>query len=225
MKEMLEALGAWEIPVSITAILGVIFLLMQFTGEIIEWKGKIAPDILKLRKVIKEHRVKKKKQKQQLEQLDAVVTLLTEVDKTLKEVNKHYDADNIAQRNKWMEQVNENIKWTHERSVRYDESMKQLHELQAITSKLSEFTCKQIKEDYRNRILDFQHRISNARGKSSPEYFSREEFAKIYATYADYEAFLEYTNDENHQVDNAMEVIRRAEAGELPNIVFIEDLR
>lgn len=225
MKELIEALGALGIPVSVTVILGVIFLCMQLIGEIIEWSGKTAPSFLKLRKAIKERKMKKEKQKKQLENLDKIFDTLSEVDKTLKELNSHYGEDNIAERNKWMSQVNENIRWTQERSVRYDASMKELHELQAITAKLSEFTCKQIKENYRNRILDFQHRIINSKNKAEPERFSHEEFAKIYATYEDYEAFLAYTNDTNHQVDNAMSTINKAERGELPssyNLEFID---
>ena len=87
---------------------------------------------------------------------------------------------------------------------------------------MGELNKEDAKEEYRNRILDFQHRIINAKSKSEPEVFSHEEFNKIYTTYSDYEEFLEYTNDTNHQVDNAMETIKKAERGELPNIKFID---
>ena len=130
--------------------------------------------------------------------------------------------DNIQQRDEWMHRVNDNIEWTRSRAQIYDASVAELTALKDAANKLSEFNCKQIKESYRNRILDFQHRIINSKNKLEPERFSHEEFTKIYSTYEDYEEFLEYTNDTNHQVDNAMETINKAERGELPDCYNIE---
>ena len=222
MAEIIKSLGTWGVPAAVVAAIGVLFIILQILGEIIEISGKAAPKILKLRRVIKEARAKKRLREQNLDRLNDIVTLLNQVENTLQAVNSHYAEDNIARRNEWIAEVNANIEWTRERAQIYDNSLVQLLELKASTDKLSEFTCKQIKEEYRNRILDFQHRIINAKSKSEPEAFSHEEFNKIYTTYSDYEEFLEYTNDTNHQVDNAMETIKKAERGELPNIKFID---
>lgn len=220
MKYLVEALGGWGVPAIIVTAVLVIFLIMQVTGEIIEWTGKVAPRFLKIRKIFKERKMQKIKQRQQLEQLPEMFALLAQVKVTLDNVNSHYSEDNITHRNQWMDTVNRNIEWTQERARVYDNSVADLIALRSSVDKLSEFTCKQIKEDYRNRILDFAHRLRNARNKPEPERCSEEEFTKIYATYDDYEAFLEYTNDENHQVDDAMETIRRAERGDIPNIII-----
>lgn len=222
MKYLIEALGAWGVPVTGLISLAIIFLIMQVSGEIIEWTGKVSPRILKLRKVFKERKMKKLEQQAKLARLDDFINVMNDVNSTLTSINAHYSEDCINQRNDWIAQVNENIRWTHERATVYDNSVADLMRLQASAEKLSEFTCKQIKENYRNRILDFQHRIINSRNKLEPERFSHEEFAKIYATYDDYEEFLEYTHDQNHQVDNAMETIGKAERGELPECYNIE---
>lgn len=220
MENLIEALGAWGVPVAVIAVVVVIFIIMQVSGEIIEWTGKVAPKILKIRKIFKERKILKTKREAQLQKLDDVITLMVQVEDTLQKVNSHYDADNIARRDTWIAQINENVRWTHDRAQVYDNSVRDLVQLKISVDKLSEFTCKQIKEEYRNRILDFSHKLRNARNKSEPERCSEEEFRKIYETYNDYEDFLEYTGDENHQVDDAMELIRRAERGELPNIVI-----
>lgn len=225
MQELIETLGAWGVPAAVLGVIIGIFVVMQVTGEIIEWTGKVSPKILKVRKIFKENKEKKEKTQKILDQYDEQAKLLQSMQTLIADFNSHYSSDNMEQRNTWIKTVNDNLEWTRKRANIYDETVKQLTAMQSDVAKLSEFSCKIIKEDYRNRILDFQHRLVNARGKSTPEYCSREEFRKIYATYEDYEAFLEYTHDENHQVDDAMKTIRKAEAGELPNIVFIDDLR
>lgn len=225
MQYLIDTLGKWGASAAVILGVTIVFLLMQLTGEIIEWMGKVSPKILKLRKVFQEHKAMKKRKEEQLAKLDTIDTLLTEVNNTLTEFNKHYSADNIAKRDSWIDEVNQNIKWTRSRADVYDQSIKELSDLKLAANKMAEFNCKQIKESYRNRILDFQHRIINSKNKPEPERFSHEEFAKIYATYNDYEEFLLYTNDTNHQVDNAMETINKAENGELPdcyNIEFID---
>lgn len=222
MKDLVETLGAWGLPSAFILIIISIFLIMQITGEIIEWTGRVSPKILKLRKLLKEHKMKKQKQHEQLEKLNEIASLMQRVENTLSNIDQHYNADNISQRDAWIREVNENINWTKSRAEVYDKSIVELSRLKEAADRLSEFNCKQIKEYYRNRILDFQHRIINSKNKKEPERFSHEEFAKIYATYKDYEDFLEYTNDENHQVDNAMETINKAERGELLECYNIE---
>lgn len=220
---IIETLKSWGAPFAVIATLVGIFLLMQLTGEIIEWAGKVSPKILKLRKIFKEKKAEKLQHQEQLkklEKIDAVVDLMDEVKATLTTLNQHYDTDNITQRNDWMTSVNNDLAWTHSQAEIYDRAVLDLSDLKASVDTLSIFTCRQIKEDYRNRILDFSHRLKNARNKPEPEICSEEEFRKIYDTYEQYEEFLAYTHDENHQVDDAMESIRRAERGELPNIII-----
>ena len=77
----------------------------------------------------------------------------------------------------------------------------------------------------RTQILDFAHKIINARKADKPVIFSREEFRKIRKSYEAYEEFLDTFGGTNGEVDDAMNIIREAEAGLLPNIEFLEDLR
>ena len=81
------------------------------------------------------------------------------------------------------------------------------------------------KQSARGDILNFAHRLVNARKADKPVIFSREEFHKIRKTYDAYEEFLHTYGGTNGEVEDAMETIRKAERRELPNIEFLEDVR
>ena len=245
MSEIFAALAGWGVPVTVVSILGLSYLFIQIIGELIELCGKAVPEFFKVRKFIQRKRKEKKDAIQaKLEEQQRITSLLasveaqqTEVKTLLNEVNMHYSKDNITHRNCWMREVNEKMRWVDERAQVYDAAIERLLSLESkvreqidkaevngekldiamqMTSQMYQDTC-------RNRILDFAHRLINARNEDKPVIFSREEFRKIRRTYADYEAFLERFNGTNGEVDNAMLAIQRAELGELPNIEIFED--
>lgn len=219
MKELITSLGAWGVPTIIVTIIVILFLVMQVTGEIVEWCGKTAPVWLKLRKI-----ATKRKQKRQ-EREDALNTALVEATKAINEFNTHYNPEAIRKRDEWMA-------WVNKRADVYDASVDQLISLKALLEDISEdqrynseITSQLYKDFCRNRILDFAHALINARKAEKPVIYSREEFKKIRAIHTDYEKFLRRYGGTNGEVDDAMKVVRRAERGELDNIEFLEDLR
>ena len=99
----IEFLG---IPTTIAITLVGIFLVMQIIGEVIEFFGKVSPELLKIRKYF----ARKKKEKEEASKtLEEATKTLKEVKKRLDEVNSHYNEDNITKRNDWMNGVNTNI--------------------------------------------------------------------------------------------------------------------
>lgn len=219
MKELIEALGIWGVPTGILIILFVIFVFMQITGEIIEWCGKTAPIWLKLRKLITKRRDARKKKEAERD------NALIEATKAIKEFNKHYNPEAIKKRDDWM-------CWVNKRADVYDASVNDLVSLKKLIENMredqkynSEIASQLYKDFCRNRILDFAHALINARKAEKPAIYSREEFKKIRAIHTDYEKFLRRYGGTNGEVDDAMEIIRKAEIGELPNIEFLEDLR
>jgi hypothetical protein len=48
-----------KVPTTIGAIIIGCFLVMQIIGELIEWKGKIVPEFMKIRKYFKRKRLEK----------------------------------------------------------------------------------------------------------------------------------------------------------------------
>ena len=219
MKELFEALGVWGVPTCVVTVVFIIFLIMQVTGEIIEWCGKTSPIWLKLRKIITKKRDAKRKKEEDRDKALIEATLV------IKEFNKHYNPEAIKQRDDW-------ICWVNTRADVYDASVSDLVSLKELIENMredqkynSEITSQLYKDFCRNRILDFAHALINTRKAEKPAIYSREEFKKIRAIHTDYEKFLRRYGGTNGEVDDAMEIIRKAERGELPNIEFLEDLR
>lgn len=219
MKELIESMGTWGVPTIIISVVIGVFLVMQVTGEIIEWCGKTAPVWLKIRKLFtkrKDERLRKEAERDEA---------LRKATNAIETFNHHYDPEAINARNTWMQ-------WVNARADVYDASVQDLIALKELIESHSadlrynsELTCQMYKDFNRNRILDFAHALANTRKADKPVVYSREEFRKIHAIHEDYEAFLRKYGGTNGEVDDAMKLVRKAEAGELPNIEFLEDLR
>lgn len=240
---MVDALLNWNVPTIVVTILLGVFIICQIVGEIIEISGKTVPVFFKIRKGIQEHRKAKKDKEAQyndmVETLKSVKTQQGEVKEFLADVKKHYDEDNIAKRDAWMLEVNTTMHWAKERAIVYDSSVNELKALTDVVKKQSEniekqqlaldlnnkMTSDMFKQSCRRDILDFEHKIINARRADKPLVVSREEFRKIRKTYDAYEEFLQTYGGTNGEVDDAMEVIRAAERGEYDYIEFLEDIR
>lgn len=241
MLGFIEFLERWGFPIGIL----VVFVLLQIIGELVEVFGKTAPTFLKLRKWFKTRKEAQIAQSALNADLSNTLAEIKEqqnkVETLITEFNKHYDEDHIAKRDKWMLEVNSTMHWARERAKVYDKSVDELKELadvvkqqNAIVERQSEalelnnkMTSDLYKQTTRTDILNFAHRIINARTRSSeaPLIISREEFKKIRKTYEAYEEFLQTYGGTNGEVDDAMEVVRRAERGEYPYIEFLEEVR
>ena len=81
-----------QLPAQIAiVVIGVVFV-MNLIGEILEFKGKVVPEFMKIRKYFSRKRHEKKETAQTLK----------EVKQLLGDVNAHYSADNITKRDNWM---------------------------------------------------------------------------------------------------------------------------
>ena len=237
---MIDTLLALEnhvwIPATVFGSLIVILGILQIIGGIMESCHKAVPPLLKIYRVIKDKRDAKKERK---EAIESALIALPEVKNLLADVKLHYNEDNISKRDKWMLEVNSTMHWAKERAKVYDASVNELKELADVVKKQSEniekqqealemnnkMTSDMYKQSCRRDILDFEHKIINARRADKPLVVSREEFRKIRKTYEAYEEFLRKYGGTNGEVDDAMEVIRCAERGEYPYIEFLEDIR
>lgn len=219
MNQIIESMGAWGVPTVVISIVVGLFIFMQITGEIIEWCGKTAPTWLKLRKLIT------RKRDERLEKERARDEALINATNVIKEFNSHYNPQALAQRDAWMQ-------WVNGRAAVYDHAVSDLLELktdikdQHAEARFNGEILSQMYKDFnRNRILDFAHDLINARKADKPVIYSREEFKKIRDIYAKYEDFLRHYGGTNGEVNDAMEIVRQAEQGLLPNIEFLEDIR
>jgi hypothetical protein len=200
MVNYLEYLNA---PTKIGAAIILAFVIMQIIGEILEFKGKIVPEYLKVRKYF----TRKRQERVQ------IAETLKQVQVLLNDVNQHYSEDNIAKRNEWMQ-------WVNDRAVVYDASVADLTALKEALASNNALTLDLYININRNRIIDFASKIANCSVA-----VSREEFNRIFKTYTEYEDILEKHNKTNGEVDIAMSIIKDSYATHMKNHSFIEDVR
>ena len=204
MLSYIEYLG---IPLQIAITLAVIFFVMQAIGEFLEFKGKVVPEFLKVRKWLS----RRKREKAETTQT------LKDVQVLLNDVNCHYSADNIAKRDSWMQ-------WVNNRAEVYDDSIKELKDaleqfMQALKDN-TKLTEEMFIQSSRDRIIDFATKTSNENAM-----VSREEFNRIFKVHDRYEQFLEERNMTNGEIDIAYHIIKESYEQHLRRRTFIEDVR
>ena len=204
MLNYIEYLG---IPLQIALILAAIFFVIQVIGEFLEFKGKVVPECLKIRKYF----ARRKKEKAETAQT------LKEVKQLLNEVNGHYSADNIAMHNEWMQGVDERLKAYDDSIVEISKNLSDVTQALKDNTKLTE---EMFIQSSRDRIIDFATKTSNENVM-----VSREEFNRIFKVYAKYEKFLEEHEMTNGEIDIAYQIIKESYEQHLLNHTFIEDIR
>lgn len=196
-----------DVPVKIGVIVIGIFCVMQIIGEILEFKGKVVPEFLKVRKFF----TRRKREKEETAQT------LKEVKQLLGDVNSHYSEDNITKRNSWMN-------WVNDRAVVYDESIvgitKSLSDVTRALDANTKLTEEMFVQSSRDRIIDFSYKAAD---DSIP--VSREEFNRIFKVYDKYEKFLEEHDMTNGEIDIVYSIIRESYEKRMKNHSFTEDIR
>ena len=99
MESIIEGIKTLGIPTTITISLTGLFLVLQIIGEFCEFKGKIVPEFLKIRKYFKRKR----------EEKEEMANTIKECKQIIADFNQHYTKDNISQRNTWMHNVDESV--------------------------------------------------------------------------------------------------------------------
>lgn len=204
MIAYLEYLSA---PTKLGLVIIGLFAAMQLVGELLEFKGKVVPEAMKVRKYFSRRRTEAKE----------TAETLRDVKRLLGDVDKHYSADNIAKRNSWMD-------WVNGRADVYDSSIVEINKtLEAVADALKDntkMTEEMFVQSSRDRIIDFATRVSDDGAMAS-----REEFKRIFKVHRKYEAFLNDHDLTNGEVDIAFQIIREAYEHRLKNHTFIEDMR
>ena len=204
---MLNYIEYLNVPVTVAiAIVGAL-LFMQLIGEFLEFKGKVVPEFMKIRKRF----ARKKREREEVNET------LKEVKQLLSEVNSHYSADNIAQRNSWMQ-------WVNDRAEVYDNSIVEINnKLDCVTTSLNantKMTEESFVEGTRDRIISFATKVAD-----EDIIVSREEFNRIFKAYTKYENFLEAHDMTNGEIDIAYRIISESYENHMRNHSFLEDVR
>lgn len=195
------------LPGLIVAALVALFFILQVIGELLEFKGKVVPEFLKIRKFFQ----RRKKEKLEVRQT------IQDVKKLLSDVHAHYSQDNITKRNNWMRGVNDSIRACDQAIAEIAQNLTHVTNALNANTKMTEGVFIQSSRD---RILDFATKVSN-----EDTLVSREEFNRILKVYDEYEAFLKEHKKTNGEIDIAYRIINEAYAERLKTSTFIEDIR
>ena len=214
MKDLLTGLEFLGIPTIIGIILAAIYLIIDF-------KTKVVPEIIS----IKKHYEKKKELKEQerrkqeeslerLAELQAIVSdMKNNVDASLNEMKSHYSPEKLAERDAWMN-------WVNARADVYDASVIELTKFKESLEVTKELTLDLYININRNRIIDFAGKVINEKIA-----VSREEFNRVFKIYNEYEEILEKYGKTNGEVEVSIRIIRDAYETHMRNHTFIEDFR
>ena len=204
---MLNYIEYLNLPTKVALAIVTLFLILQIVGEIMEFTGKVVPEIMKIRKYFK----RKRKEKEEKEQTFEAVK------KLLSDVNEHYSVDNIAKRDSWM-------CWVNERAKVYDNTIVEFTDkISGVTRALNDntkMTEEMFIQSSRDRIIDFATKVQDKN-----VLVSREEFNRIFKVYDKYEKFLETRKLTNGEVDINYQIIKESYEEHLRNHTFIEDIR
>lgn len=200
---MLNYIEYLNIPTVLAFIIVGIFFILQIIGEILEFKGKVVPEIMKIRKYF----ARKKQEREILHQLPDEFKKFKTI---LSDFETHYSKDNIAMRDEWMKTVNDKL---HQNDTYIKELDKKL-------DKNNEDTLSLLIDSKRNTIIDFASRVID---ENAP--VTREQFNRIFKLYDEYENIIERNKLTNGEVDIAYRIIKESYEKHMKAHTFIEDVR
>lgn len=217
MMQYIEYLG---LPVGAAIGLVGLFLVSQVIGELLELKGKVVPEILKIRKCF----VRRHKEKENMRKMAALYPSLQKVPETLDAVQKllanvdaHYSHDNITMRNEWMSDVNRRLETAE---TARDETRKCIDSLAEKLDKNNADTLSLLIDSKRNTIINFADLVID---ENKP--VTREQYHRIFKLYEEYEDIIRENHMTNGEVDIAIRIARESYEKHVRNHSFVEDVR
>lgn len=200
MLAYLECLNA---PTIVVIIVAAVFLGIQIIGEFLEFKGKVVPEFVKIRKYFK-------RKKTERETLRALPETLQKVQESLDNMNKHYSDDNIAMRDAWIQNVNDKLAEHDNWRKDFDEKL----------DKNTDVTLSILIDNKRTAIIDFAAKVVD---ENAP--VTHEQFKRAFKLHEEYEEIIKEHNITNGEVDIAYRIITESYENHLRNRTFIEDVR
>lgn len=204
-----------SLPYAVVFTLMLIFCVMQGIGEFLEFKGRVVPEFMKIRKAFSRRRQEKETLRRMTDLLPSIEVSIERVPEVLEKattllesVDCHYSHDNITMRNNWMKRVDDNI----------DEVHRGLQELNDKLDKNSEDTLAIRVENMRDTIIDFAAYVSKDHNP-----VTREQFNRIFRMHQEYEGIIEASGRTNGEVDIAIKIIKCSYEKHLCAYSFIED--
>ena len=106
MKDAIQGIEFLGVPAWIAIAIVGILLVIQIIGCILDFKGKVVPEIINIRGHLRRKREEKEETERKAKE---TADTLAEVKQLLSDVNAHYSKDNITKRNDWMKSVDKSV--------------------------------------------------------------------------------------------------------------------
>lgn len=217
---MINYIEYLNVPAKIAIILVGLFFTLQVIGELLEFKGKVVPEFIKIRKYFarkKKERLAFSKMTVLLEEHEDMAKTICDVKRLLNDIDKHYSDDNITKRNGWIKEVDEHITNSE---IRIKEQDSLMRELGKKLDKNNDVTLSLLIENKRGSVIDFASKVIDDKYP-----VTREQFNRIFKIYEEYEEIIKENELTNGEVDIAIRIIREAYENHLKHHAFIEDIR
>lgn len=200
---MLNYIEYLNVPSQIAIALIAVLFVLQLIGEFLNFKGKAVPEIMSIRKYF----ARKKSERKVIRELPNTIQDLKNI---VNNIDKHYNADNISMRDKWIDSVNNKLmmedKLVCDLDKKLDEANKDIVSI--------------LVDNKRDTIIDFASRVSN-----SSVLVTKEQFNRVFKLYKEYEDLISKNGLTNGEVDIAYRIIVESYEEHLSNHTFIEDTR
>lgn len=200
---MLNYIEYLNVPSQIAIALIAVLFVLQLIGEFLNFKGKAVPEIMSIRKYFS----RKKLERKVIRELPDTIQDLKNI---VNNIDKHYNADNISMRDKWVDSVNNKLtmedKLVRDLDKKLDEANKDIVSI--------------LVDNKRDTIIDFASKVSN-----SNVLVTKEQFNRVFKLYKEYEDLISKNGLTNGEVDIAYRIIVESYEDHLSNHTFIEDTR
>ena len=200
---MLNYIEYLNVPSQIAIALIAVLFVLQLIGEFLNFKGKAVPEIMSIRKYF----ARKKSERKVIKELPNTIQDLKNI---VNNIDKHYNADNIAMRDKWIDSVNNKLMMED----------KLVRDLDKKLDKANKDIVSILVDNKRDTIIDFASRVSN-----SSVLVTKEQFNRVFKLYKEYEDLISKNGLTNGEVDIAYRIIVESYEEHLSNHTFIEDTR
>ena len=200
---MIQQMEYLNLPTIVIVVIVAFLVISNLIGEFLELKGKVVPEFIKMRKYFE----RKKKEREELQKIPYI---LSETQKTLNEVNAHYNTDRISMRDKWIDTVNNKLDAN-------DKSIKLLSEK---LDKNNDITMSLWVDGKRNYLIGFASHVSDDK-----KAVTREQFHRAFKIHHEYETIIAEHGISNGEIDIAMKIIQDAYEKHMKNHTFLEDVR
>lgn len=198
---MLDYMGYLNVSGTVAFVLVAMFLALQVVGELLEFKGKVVPEFLKIRKYFQRKKMEREERKIELDVMRKMPEMFENIQNLL-EIS--------SRRERQMRNIDK----------RLEQSDMLIIDLNGKIEKNSSDLLSLIIENKRSAIINFASHVVDENSQ-----VTREQFNRIFKIHDEYERIIDENGLVNGEVDIAFRMINEAYETHMRNHTFLEDIR